>query len=120
MNKAFLLTFVLSLISGQILAQKPDWQLLPSPDGGQVSNFDLDSTRLYALTGYGIYYSYDEGYHWELVPNSKTTTSDKRQLKVEKGIFYALTDKGALVCSTDQSATWKPLLQRPIFNLEQK
>lgn len=100
-------------------AQVPEWQHIPGPDGGRVENFDLDGLTLYALSHSAIYRSEDEGYHWQLLPKSLGTTRDKRQLRVEKGVFYALSDEGSLVRSIDQGASWKPVLQKPFpFDFE--
>ncbi|MBC7777670.1 MAG: T9SS type A sorting domain-containing protein [Phycisphaerae bacterium] len=104
-----------------LLAQVPQWQHIPGPDGGHIENFDLDGTALYALTQSGIYRSEDEGYHWELLPQSLANTRYMYQLRVEKGVFYAINKNGALVRSDDQGASWKPVLQKPFpFNFEEE
>ncbi|MFN0037670.1 MAG: T9SS type A sorting domain-containing protein [Saprospiraceae bacterium] len=119
MKKHFLLTLGLVFKLLTLSAQAPAWQHIPGPDGGGVENFDMDGSALYALTRAGIYRSDDEGYHWKMLPRSLSTTRDKRQLRAENGIFYALDSKGSLLRSDDQGATWKPILQKPFpFDFE--
>ena len=113
MKKTLLFSLGLCLQCAVLCAQTPDWQHIPGPDGGTLSNFDLDGATLYGLSKAGIYRSTDEGYHWELIPASLTTTRDKRQLRVENGVFYALNSDGALLRSEDQGASWTPILQKP-------
>lgn len=113
MKKTLLIILGLCFQSAVLCAQTPDWQHIPGPDGGTLLNFDLDGATLYGLSKAGVYRSTDEGYHWELTPPSLNTTRDKRQLRVENGIFYALNSDGALLRSDDQGASWTPILQKP-------
>lgn len=119
MNRLLHFALGLSLNFSSLLAQVPEWQHIPGPDGGSIVNFDLDGSSLYALTQAGIYRSEDEGYQWTLLPKSLTTTRGKYQLRADKGIFYALDEDGALVRSDDQGESWKPVLQKPFpFDFE--
>ncbi len=115
MKKRLFLSLILSLVISKIFAQVPEWQHIPGPDGGEIVNFDLDGNVLYALTQKGIYRSDDEGYNWQLLPNSFDKTRDKYRLKVEKDIFYAM-EQGAMYRSDDQGNFWKPILQKPFPN----
>ena len=119
MKKQLILALGLNCTLSVLIAQVPDWNHIPGPDGGSIENFDLDGTLLYALTKSGIYSSKDEGYHWVLLPHSLATTRDKRQFRAENGIFYALDKKGSLVRSDDLGASWHAVLQKPFpFDFE--
>lgn len=119
MKKQLILALGLNCTLSVLIAQVPDWNHIPGPDGGSIENFDLDGTLLYALTKSGIYSSEDEGYHWVLLPHSLATTRDKRQFRAENGIFYALDKKGSLVRSDDLGASWHAVLQKPFpFDFE--
>ena len=121
MKRHFFVAIGLSLQISLLMAQIPKWDHIPGPDGGDIQNFDLDGASLYALTHAGIYRSDDQGYHWQLLPHSLATTRDKRQLRAENGLFYALTSEGSLVRSEDQGKSWKSLLQKPFpFNFEKE
>ena len=120
MKKRLFLSLFLCLLFSKIFAQVPEWQHIPGPDGGEIVNFDLDGNVLYALTKNGIYRSDDEGYNWQLLPNSFGKTRDKSRLKVEKNIFYAM-EQGDLYRSDDQGNYWKPILQKPFpMNFDQE
>ncbi|MFN0214858.1 MAG: T9SS type A sorting domain-containing protein [Saprospiraceae bacterium] len=116
MKRSIFFTLCLSFQILTLVAQVPEWDHIPGPDDGGIENFDLDGTALYALSRSGIYRSDDEGYHWQLLSPSLSTTRDKRQLRAEKGVFYALNYVGSLVRSDDQGGSWKPVLQKPFPN----
>jgi len=116
MNKPILLLLWLCLNLQFLHAQIPEWKHHSSPDGGRVTDFALDGETLYALTPKGIYRSDDDGYHWNLLPQSFATTLGKYRFAAQGGVFYAL-EEGVLLKSDDQGATWKTLLSKSFPNI---
>ncbi len=89
------------------------WEHILGPSGGEIVNLDADGSTLFALTKAGIYRSEDEGYTWQLLKSSLTKTRKLSHLKASKGVFYAFSDDGKLVRSTDEGNTWQNVLQKP-------